>query len=206
MRSGAAAWAGATVATELFGGTGDKLDETWAAYLTDPDVSLYQRAADAIGFFAQADQNQPTVWDVLDDALLASDTLGAFDALTGRRQSFIDQWAAGYFRDASRGPDWDIVGPGIPSDTAEAGSIEIANGDYEEMAAASMAVATADLSTSADITTFASNHLRIHDGVQDLKNVRNQAFCTREGGSDACACPRARPVRGGRRCLCSAPR
>ncbi len=59
-----------------------------------------------------------------------------------------------------------------------------------------MAVATADLSTSADITTFASNHLRIHDGVQDLENVRNQAYCTREGGSDACACPTGTPGAG----------
>ncbi len=196
VQSGAAAWAGATVATELFGGAGDRLTELWTRYLTEPEVSLYQRTTDAIGFFAQVDRNQPTAWTVLDDAVRAGDTVGAFDALTGRRQSFIDQWAAGYFRDASRGPDWDIVGPGIPGDTAEAGSIEISNGEYEEMVAASMAVATADLSTSADITTFASNHLRIHDGVQDLKHVRNQAYCTREGGSGACACPTGTPGAG----------
>jgi hypothetical protein len=184
------------VATELFGGAGDRLSEPWARYLTEPHVSLFQRTSDAIGFFAQVDQNQPTAWSVLDEALLAGDSLDAFYAATGRRQSFTDQWAAGYFRDASRGADWDIVGPGIPSDTAEAGSIEVANGESQDMAAPAMAVATADLSTSADITVLAGNHLRVHDGVQDLKDVRNQAYCTREGGSGACACPKGSPGAG----------
>lgn len=196
VAGGSAAWAGATVAVERFGGAGDRLAELWAAYLTEPHQSLFGRTNGAIGFFAQVDQNQPTAWSVLDDALTSPSSVSAFDALTGRRQSFIDLWAAGYFRDASRGPDWDIVGPAIPTDTPEAGSIEIENGGSEEMAAASMAVATADLSTSADITSFASNHLRIHDGTQDLKNVRNQAYCTRDGGSDACACPKGSPGAG----------
>jgi hypothetical protein len=196
VRSGAAAWAGATVALELFGGGGDRLSELWSSYLTEPQVSLSLRANGAIGFFAQVDQNQPTAWNVLDETLLAGDSLDAFYAATGRRQSFMDQWAAGYFRDASRGADWDIVGPGIPGDTAEAGSIEVANGESQDMAAPAMAVAVADLSTSADITVLAGNHLRVHDGVQDFKDVRNQAYCTREGGSDACACPEGSPGAG----------
>lgn len=193
---GTAAWAGANVATELFGGAGDRLAEVWVAYLTEPQVGLSRRTIDAIGFFAQVDQNQPTAWDVLDDTLLGADSLDAFYAATGRRQSFIDLWAAGFFRDASRGADWDITGPGIPTDTPEAGSIEVANGESEEMAAPAMAVSTADLSTSADITNIAGNHLRVHDGVQDLKDVRNQAYCTRDGGGDACACPKGSPGAG----------
>jgi hypothetical protein len=196
VRGGAAAWAGATVAVELFGGAGGRLNELWTSYLTEPQVTLYQRTNDAIGFFAQADQNQPSAWNVLDDALLAGDSLDSFYAVTGRRQSFIDQWAAGYFRDASRGPDWDISGPEIPGDTAEAGSIEVANGESQEMAATALSVATADLSTSADITILAGNHLRVHDGVQDIKDVRNQAYCTKEGGPDACACPAGSPGAG----------
>lgn len=189
VRGGTSAWVGATVAVELFGTAGDKLNEVWTSYLTEPQIQLNMRTNDAIGFFAQVNQNQPTAWDVLDNALLAGDSLDAFYAVTGRRQSFIDQWAAGYFRDASRGPDWDITGPAIPADTAEAGSIEVANGESLDMAAPAFSVSTADLSTSADITVLAGNHLRVHDGVQDLKDVHNQAFCTMEGGPDACVCP-----------------
>ena len=190
VRGGAASWAGATVAIEVFGGAGDRLNELWSVYLTEPEATLFQRTNDAIGFFAQVDQNQPSAWGVIDDALLAGDSVGSFYAMTGRRQSFIDQWASGYFRDASRGPDWDILGPAIPSDTAEAGSIEVANGERQEMAATALSVSIADLSTSADITVLAGNHLRIHDGVQDFKDVHNQAYCTKEGGSDACVCPK----------------
>lgn len=192
VRGGAAAWAGATVANELFGGGGVHLTELWVNYLTEPHLSLYARTNSAIGFFAQVDQNQPTAWSVLDEMLMSADGLSAFYAATGRRQSFIDLWAAGYFRDASRGPDWDIVGPSIPGDTAEAGSIEVANGESQEMAAPALAVAIADLSTSADVTNLASIHLRVHDGVQDFLSVRNQAYCTR-GGPGACTCPAGSP-------------
>ena len=191
---GTSAWAAASVAEEIFGSPGgDALSGAWTRYLTEPTIGLSLRANDAIGFMAQVDQDQPSAWDVIDEMLRAGDGPGAFYAATGRRQSFIDRWAAGYFRDASRGPDWDIVGPGIPSDTAEAGSIDIANGESKEMAAAGFAVAIADISTSADITVLAGNHLRVHDGVQDLKDVRNQAYCTRDGGPNACECPPGSP-------------
>jgi len=194
---GTAAWAAATVASEMFGAAGgEHLAEVWSSYLTEPGTSLFLRTTSAIGFLSQVDQDLPSAWDVIDGMLLGVDGLDSFYAATGRRQSFIDQWAAGFFRDASRGPEWDIVGPGIPTDTAEASAIEVANGEHQEMVATSYATSIADLSTSADITNVASTHLRIHDGVQDLKNVQNQAYCTREGGSDACACPTGTPGAG----------
>ncbi|CAN5773264.1 hypothetical protein BH24CHL5_BH24CHL5_06920 [soil metagenome] len=194
---GTAAWAGATVASEVFGAAGgEHLAEVWSSYLTEPGTHLYLRTASAIGFMSQVDQDLPSAWDVIDEMLLGADGLDSIYAATGRRQSFIDLWAAGFFRDASRGPDWDIVGPGIPADTAEAGSIEVANGATEEMAAPEMAVAIADLTTSADVTVLAGNHLRVHDGVQDLKDVRNQAYCTMDGGGNGCICPQGTPGAG----------
>ena len=194
---GTAAWAGATVASEVFGAAGgDHLAEVWSSYLMEPGTDLYLRTASAIGFLSQVDQDLPSAWDVIDEMLLGADGLESFYAATGRRQSFIDLWAGGYFRDASRGPDWDIVGPGITTDTAEAGSIEVANGATEEMAAPEMAVAIADLTTSADVTILAGNHLRVHDGTQDLKDVRNQAYCTGQGSSSGCICPQGTPGSG----------
>jgi len=194
---GTAAWAGATVASEVFGAAGgEHLAEEWSSYLTEPGTHLYLRTASAIGFMSQVDQDLPSAWDVIDEMLLGADGADSFYAATGRRQSFIDLWAAGFFRDASRRPDWDIVGPGIPADTAEAGSIEVANGATEEMAAPEMAIAIADLTTSADVTVLAGNHLRVHDGVQDLKDVRNQAYCTMDGGGNGCICPQGTPGAG----------
>ena len=193
---GSAAWAAATVATEVFGGAGSRLNDVWVAYLTAPERGLSQRWTDAIGLFAQVEADKPSAWDVLDQAVLGADSLDSFYAATGRRDTFVERWAAGYFRDASRGADWDIVGPGIPTDTPEAGSIEVGDGEKQEMAAPAMAVATADLSISADVTVLAGNHLRVHDGVQDLREVRNQAYCTKDGGGDACACPDGTPGAG----------
>ena len=195
--NGTATWAGARIAAEVFGSPGGVgLSNAWVRYLTDPSKPLFSRDRDAIGFMAQVDQDQPSAWDVIDGMLLQSLSDGAYFSATGRRQSFNDLWAAGYFRDASRGPDWDIVGPGIPTDTVEAGSLEIANGASLPMAAPPFAVAIADLSTSADITVFVATRLRVHDGVQDLKDVFNQAFCTKEGGTNACLCPPGSPGAG----------
>src|SRR6185503_9824799 len=102
-------WAAATVADELFGGSGDVLSEPWSGYLTEPQRPLFQRASSALGFFAQVDQDPggPGAWAVLDDAFTAADSQDAFYAATGHRQSFIDLWAAGYAREDWRGDDWD---------------------------------------------------------------------------------------------------
>ena len=96
--------------------------------------------------------------DGLDFLLMPQQVVGNRSSTCGR---------PGYFRDASRGPDWDMYGPGITTDTPEAGSIEVANGSMEEIAAPAMAVATADLTTRADVTILSGNHLRVHDGAQD---------------------------------------
>jgi len=191
--NGAAIWASATVTLEEYGGTGDRVAEIWAEYLLDPHVSLPQRADDAIGFFAQVEQSGKPVWGILDAMLTAADSDAAFYIATGGRQAFTDLWAAGYFRDASRGPDWDIVGPGIPNDTAEARSLEVANGETLPVAVPPFSVLTADLSSSAEVTFLASDRLRIHDGVQDIKEVTNQAYCTSGSGNDACKCPKDTP-------------
>ncbi len=194
--AGSAAWAAATVSTEDFGGIGTRTTGLWTTYLSSPELSLSRRGTDALGFFAQVDADKPSAWDVLDQVVLGADSLDSFYQATGRRDTFIERWAAGYFRDASRGDGWDITGPGIPTDTPEAGSIEIGNGDQEEMAAPAMAVATADLSISSDVTVVDGVHLRAHDGVQDVHDVRHQTYCTKDGGGDACACPEGTPGAG----------
>jgi hypothetical protein len=191
--SGAGAWAAATVAQEAFGSAGDLIGQAWTKYSTTPEVSLHQRTVDAIGFFAQVDHSAPPAWNIIDRTLGASGGDQAFAAATEGRQSFTDLWAAGYFRNASFGPDWDIAGPGITADAAEAASIEIANGESDTLAAAALAIAIADLSTSADVTTLAGEHLRLHDGVQDLTEIGSRTFCTRPGGSNACVCPKDTP-------------
>jgi len=59
VSNGVLAWAGATVANELFGGSGDALSEAWSGYLTEPSRGLSQRGSSAIGFFAQLEGTRP---------------------------------------------------------------------------------------------------------------------------------------------------
>jgi hypothetical protein len=196
VRGGATFWASATVATETFGSLDSRLlHGPWSGYLEEPHRSLFLRAESAIGFFAQVDSDQagPGAWDVLDKTFKAEYIIDAFEAATGLRQSFIDIWAAGYFRVANLGPDWNIVGPGITADKSADAEIEVANGQSDYLPAPALAVAIARLTIKSDVTLLSGEHLRIHDGVQDLKEIDSKTYCTKPGGVNACICPKDTP-------------
>jgi len=71
--------------------------------------------------------------------------------------------------------------------------MEIANRQSKTLAAVALAVAIGDPTTTSDVTRLIGDHLRIHDGVQDLKEIGSQAYCTMAGGANACICPEDTP-------------
>ena len=85
-------------------------------YLNLPARPLFSRSYDAEGFYDQLQQTGTDVWSQLIPVLQASTNTAAFAASGGNGEPLLEAWAAGYFRDPSRGSAWDIVGPGIPAD------------------------------------------------------------------------------------------
>ena len=81
-----------------------------------PARPLFSRSYDAEGFYDQLQQTGTDIWSTLIPILKAGSNTAAFAAAGGNGEPLLDAWAAGYFRDPSRGAAWDIVGPGIPRD------------------------------------------------------------------------------------------
>jgi hypothetical protein len=108
---GEAEWVGTTSAP-----TAPLDSDFWDGYLNLPARPLFSRSYDAEGFYNQLQQTGTDIWSRLIPILQAGSNTAAFDVAGGNGEPLLDAWAAGYFRDPSRGSAWDIVGPGIPAD------------------------------------------------------------------------------------------
>jgi hypothetical protein len=194
VEDGLTAWASATVSNEVLGGPGTAVIGPWVDYLTQPEVSLYQRSFDAIGFYAQLNDVEPT-WQYVDPMLRADGAENAFFASGARDPKFSAIWAAGYFRDLSDGSAWDILGPGVAPDKAEREPVEVANGENADLAADPLTVSISEATSTADVTEVTGTDLRIADGRLDAVfhssdiDFSQKAYCTKDGGAGDCTCP-----------------
>lgn len=108
---GGAQWAGCEVQTGPVG-------EGWygggaQGYLTTPETELFSRTYDAIGFFDEvrlATRINP--FTTMAAALTAGSNAGAYHKLLdGHDEQLLDDWAASFAQDPSRGPQWRPSGP-----------------------------------------------------------------------------------------------
>jgi hypothetical protein len=192
VEQGLTAWASATVSQEVLGGPGTAVAGAWDDYLEGPTISLYQRTWDAIGFYAQLNEIE-TMWQFVDPMLRADGAENAFYVSGARDPKFAARWAAGYFRDSSYGPDWDILGPGATPAKSPPADIGVANGQETDVAADALTVSISNAISTADVTYITGTDLRIADGSldnvihSDELETTKKAYCTKDGGD--CKCP-----------------
>ena len=172
--------------------------QEWKQYLQHPEIPLFNRDYDAIGFYAHLNESCINPWMILDAMLRAAKggDRKAYDAATshctsGSAEPFLDSWASGLFRDPSRSYEWDAPGPAIPDaslvHTAPHG-IALSNGhSAPPVSAPPFTNGIYTLVSGADIVQVAATgHARLSDGNLDRVLRRTDQFCTRTGG---CACP-----------------
>ncbi len=158
----------------------------WPGYLPAPDWPLFKRAYAAVGFYSQLDSSGTDPWTVLKDMLDAKDSASAFTAAHADGDPFLDQWASGFLRDASRGQAWDISGPGVTEDRADPVPIMLTN-DFE--VTQSIPAYTDEISVFAQtpdvLTVSSTGHVRLSDAAGH-DYVGGGDFCMLDTG---CACP-----------------
>jgi hypothetical protein len=162
---------------------------SWPAYLVDPGTSLFQRGHSAIGFYSQLDASGTDPWSKLVPILEASSSsASAFQAADADQAAFLDQWASGYLRDASRGAVWDIRGPGITPDQAVPDALQLPNGGSASDSVAPYANRIAVLAQAPEVLLANySAGARISDGIgHDYLIADGGTFCLRANG---CKCP-----------------
>ena len=112
---GSAMWLGWKFAAEH--GVEPPAGFAWNPWLRAPNVDLFVRSYDAVGFFSLLDQADQNVYERIRDAL-AADAPGsspeAYDAaIANTQQDGLDRWGPGFARDRTLGTIWDVDGPGI---------------------------------------------------------------------------------------------
>jgi hypothetical protein len=89
----------------------------WSGWFALAEASLFDREYSAIGFYAHLDETGTHVWSAIDSILAKSNdgNLAAYGAATAvAGPATLETWASSLVRDATRAPEWDSEGPGLP--------------------------------------------------------------------------------------------
>jgi hypothetical protein len=189
---GGAEWAAAMIAPSA-------VDEAgwWQEYLTQPELPLFEKTYDGLGFWAHVDASGTSPWTTFRAVWAAAlDQPAAFAASGAESDAFLDTWASGFLRARARGPAWDATGPDITDDRATPSSLTVGNGTDAPVAAEPYTNALYQLSLTADVTTIVLlGHGRLSDGAVDIGGIDlvSRAFCTKKDGCKP-ECPDGSPL------------
>jgi hypothetical protein len=199
IAEGEADWVGLT----LYPGFPSSDRGPWPDYLEKPEAVLFSRAYSAIGFYAHLDEVSIDPWTRLVPILQATTSQAAFTAAGADGDAFLDSWASGYLRDASRGAPWEITGPEVTTNKATPKAIDVNNGGSAGVQVAPYTNEIAVLGQTPDVLSTAfAGHVRLSDDAgHDYLAGDSAEFCLLPTG---CACPGSEgdppplPLEGGR--------
>jgi hypothetical protein len=178
---------------------GVELDATdWGNYLVRPQVPLYRRSYDAVGFYAHLAQTGTDPWrriDRIGAALIATSGAGrnraGWDA-AGVTSAFLDSWGPSFAKGAYPGKQWNIVGPGIPDIMSPIPARALGNGATVTVEAPAAAAGLVEIRPTAEVlevapAASATGRFAVGVGVDmSLEEAAAVAFCAKPGG---CECP-----------------
>lgn len=176
-------------------GTGDPVSsKDWVQYLDSPATSLFKRSYDALGFYAQLQQNGVDVWKAIDPigSALASGGSSAGWNAAGITQQFLDSWGSGYATGRFPGDAWDAAGPNLPHYTDAIPDGSLNDGGSVTLKAPAAATAIEQVDINAQVVQFApggsaSGRVSL-DGSSDavLSDAAGVDYCTL---GTSCQCP-----------------
>ena len=194
---GQAPWAAKMVLGELGYGATAASGRSWRDYLLQPEKPLMDRVYDAVGFYAQLAQSGVDPWRRFAPMLATGNDSDAYHAAADPAgATFLDNWAAGYFRDPALGPEWEITGPPPPDGTFKPDSLPfpVASGETKRFETVPFTLGLFRVSTDADLLRMAViGHGRVADGAgTNTVKVQDAYFCIR---SEGCECPpKTKPI------------
>jgi hypothetical protein len=190
LAEGSAAWVGEDIS---FGSTlGEEYWETW---LKEPNLPLFSRTYDGIGFFMHLQESGIDPWPLLVRMHLKgeSSSIDAYTLATKGKDAarMIDAWGPSFVRDLALRPDWSTAGAGLPDYVTSPVSREpLTSQDSYFMAAAPQSGYATKFDVSADVVVLKARTgrgmVRLADGTQwNLQDVLGRPICL-EG---TCSCP-----------------
>ena len=187
VQEGEAEWVGNSVVPDAPLGA-----QAYWDYFFKPDVPLFSRTYDGVGFYAHLNDAGVDPWGKLVPILDAKSNAEAFTAAGAETDPFLATWASSLLRDAGRPAAWQMTGPALPDEArAKPVDIHLSNGGSVGESAAAYANEIAVFGESPDVllTTF-SGGARLSDaaGHDYLADDGDGTFCMLPSG---CECPGA---------------
>jgi hypothetical protein len=161
----------------------------WHRYFAQPDLPLFERGEDAVGFYAQARAHGLDLATVFQAVLKGTDDPARFAATGAATPEFEDAWASGLAR-TYWGAAWGFDGPGLPGLDAASNrgeSIAMASGATEAVNQPAYTNHVDAIHSTADIVEIdLAGHARLGDGTIDDTNLGPGFFCTTDRGCGKC--------------------
>jgi hypothetical protein len=183
--------------------------QAWLRYVLMPDIPLFEREEDAVGFYAQAKHNGLDLASVMKAILIdpseGESTVGTetapdrFAAAGAATPDFLKTWAP-ELAEESWGHDWTFAADWpTPNVETPRQSMAIAVGGTEAVSQPAYSNHLYALNSSADIVLFDfEGFARISDGSVDDANLAPAYFCTTAKGCGPCpdgSSPSVHPAR-----------
>ncbi|HLL64835.1 MAG TPA: nidogen-like domain-containing protein [Micromonosporaceae bacterium] len=168
----------------------------WSMYLTRPQVALFARSYDAVGFYGHLQYQRIDPWAAFARMLGAvgnsQDSPAAFQAaISAAPDRLLDTWPSGYARFQRERTEWETGGPAISDDAPQVSTTPVPNGGGVTIAALRVANDLRRLNLTGDVTRFTVNgeaHGRLGPSSGNdllLRDITGE-WCTRPEG---CRCP-----------------
>jgi len=163
----------------------------WNRYLLQPDLRLFSRTYDAIGFYEQLAYMGVNLPAAMKAVLTDVDNPERFALAGATVNEFLDAWAPGIAQEPPWPHDWHFVGPSMdPFITKVKGArepITVSNGSRKEVRQESYSNHLFATVSSADIVIFEFfGRVRVSDGTVDAIIRDSAAFCTTDKGCGPC--------------------
>jgi hypothetical protein len=168
----------------------------WFRYIEQPDLSLFARTYDAIGFYAQLFWAGIDEWEAMRAVLIEADNETRFTASGANTGAFLDQWASTLARvQVDWGRAWTFDGPGIPGRDVRTPMqpMQVSNGSLEAISQDAYSNHLFALDSTADLVRVQLiGRPRLSDGTVDTTELLDAVFCTTDKGCQPC--PDAGPL------------
>lgn len=164
----------------------------WDDYVNLPELSLFQRTYDGVGFWADLAATGISPWPKWRAIWDGYENEAAWVASGAEDETFLNSWSSGWFREPDRGGAWDMTGPGIPPGNGTPDPLTIGNGVNASVSAGPYTNKQYYANSSADVMFITgTGRIRISDRSVDEPLAIGGRYCTKPGG---CVCPDGKPL------------
>ena len=165
--------------------------DIWQRYIQKPEVSLFSRSYDAVGYYEQIAYARLDLSAAMKAVLTDVDNPERFALAGTTANEFLDQWAPGADMNFNWPTGWQFIGSSMSPSIAQIKGVpqplSVSNGSLEAFSQDAYSNHLFGVHSTADIVVVeAFGRVRVSDGTTDVIVRDSAAFCTTDKGCQPC--------------------